>query len=203
MSENRNIYRVNEIFYSLQGEGFHTGTPAVFVRFAGCNLRCPFCDTDFDDYTLMTGSQIVDAVAGYPAQHVIFTGGEPTLQLTGTLCEALHKKNYCLHVETNGTRAVIPSGNGNPAVALRDAVDWITCSPKAGSRIELGEADELKVVVTDDNMQQLGFWRDSIPARHRYLQPCSMQNTAQTIDYIMQHPDWRLSLQTHKIINIR
>ena len=129
---------INEIFYSLQGEGYHSGTPAVFVRFSGCNLRCPFCDTQHDAGTAMTEEAIVDEVANYPARLVVVTGGEPSLQLTASLVDKLHEVGKYVAVETNGTHAL--PGN----------VDWITLSPKSayvdGAEVVLTRADEVKVV---------------------------------------------------------
>lgn len=185
------MYCVNEIFYSLQGEGYHTGQPAVFVRFSGCNLRCPFCDTDFRDFTEMTAADIVATVMHLspdPQVLIVLTGGEPALQIDEPLIDALHTTGKSICVETNGTRP-LPAG-----------IDWITCSPKEGTRVILPRADELKVVFLNQDVE---YWADLIPAAHRYLQPCSCQNTADVIDYILRHPRWHLSLQTHKYLNIR
>ena len=114
------MYRVNEIFLSLQGEGFWTGTPMVFLRFSGCNLRCPFCDTDHSGYREMSAEEIVTEIlqTGGDCRRVCVTGGEPSLQLDEALVEALHHAGFQVHVETNGTR-VLPGG-----------VDWVTLSPK-------------------------------------------------------------------------
>lgn len=178
-------YRVNEIFYSLQGEGFWTGTPAVFVRLSGCNLRCPFCDTDHAAYVAMAADEIVARVTEFPAETVVITGGEPSLQLDETLVDALHRAGRRVHVETNGTRPL-------PA-----DVDWVTCSPKQGGAVALGHIDELKLVNT-------GWWPEPMPRADRYfLQPCSGQNIPETIQYCLEHPQWRLSLQTHKLLDIR
>ena len=118
------MYRINEIFYSLQGEGANSGTPAVFVRFAGCNLHCPFCDTDFDTYTEMTAEEILDEIGQYPADFVVLTGGEPSLQVDDALVDAMHSRDLVIAVETNGTHP------------LPDNIDWVTVSPKEGSRVE-------------------------------------------------------------------
>ena len=174
--------KVNEFFYSLQGEGHYTGTPAVFVRFAGCNLRCWFCDTDFEKGDEMSEDEIVEAVLQYPTRYVVITGGEPTLQITASLC------------------------------------DWITCSPKLidveeGKRkiatIRLRHIDELKVVFEDSPTQDMALY-EQIPATEYRLQPCDTQDPLcnqailnKTIKYILQHPKWKLSLQTHKILNVR
>jgi organic radical activating enzyme len=116
--ESDGMYRVNEIFYSLQGEGYHTGRAAVFIRFAGCNLRCPFCDTDFDSYTDMTAEQILAAISDYPSRFVVLTGGEPTLQVTEPFIDLLHQHGYEVAMESNGTRPAPKN------------LDWLTVSPK-------------------------------------------------------------------------
>lgn len=200
--------KVNEIFYSLQGEGHYTGTPAVFVRFAGCNLRCWFCDTDFEKGDEMSEDEIVEAVLQYPTRYVVITGGEPTLQITASLCDKLHAHGLYLMMETNGTRP-LPEGC---------QVDWITCSPKLidveeGKRkiatIRLRHIDELKVVFEDSPTQDMSLY-EQIPATEYRLQPCDTQDPLcnqailnKTIKYILQHPKWKLSLQTHKILHVR
>ena len=160
--------KINEIFYSLQGEGYHTGTPAVFVRFSGCNLKCSFCDTQHEEGTLMTDDEIIAEVSKYPAATVILTGGEPSLWIDDALVDRLHEAGKYVCIETNGTRPL-------PA-----SIDWVTCSPKQGARLAITRMDE-----------------------HFFLQPCSCYNTALTVDCVMRHPKWRLSLQTHKLIDIR
>lgn len=179
---------VNEIFYSLQGEGFHTGTPAVFVRLAGCNLRCPFCDTDHTGGRSMTIDEIIGKISQYPATTVILTGGEPSLQDIAPLIDALHDEGRRVHIETNGTRKL-------PAT-----IDWVTCSPKEGAPVVLDRCDELKVVYTGQDVEALVA---TVPASYYFLQPCSGLNTCEVVDYILEHPQWRLSLQTHKLIDIR
>lgn len=193
------VMKINEIFYSLQGEGFWTGTPMVFVRFAGCNLCCPFCDTDWTSFTEMTIEEILAEVGQYPTRRVCITGGEPCLQLTEDLVEALHEKGFQIHMESNGT---IPPPQG---------IDWLTVSPKGPflkdgeGTLAITECDELKVLYPSDPSRF-----DGIKARYRFLQPIDTgdtvkkdANTRQTIDYIYAHPQWRLSLQTHKLLNIR
>ncbi len=184
-------YRVNDIFYSLQGEGFWTGTPMVFLRLAGCNLRCPFCDTDFSASHEMSAHEIIASLeAAYPSpvipdsssvipgltrnlppRRLCITGGEPSLQLDEPLVKALHQAGYRIHLETNGTRPIPPG------------VDWVTLSPKEdfchfepckGEQISfagvvLPRADELKLVYTGANDPEKWL---AFPADHYFLQPC-------------------------------
>ena len=194
-------YRVNEIFYSLQGEGRNTGRAAVFIRFSGCNLRCSFCDTDFSSYTEMSSDDILEAIR--PWKHcgfVVLTGGEPSLQVDDALVDALHREGFCLAMETNGTHAV-PEG-----------IDWVTVSPKIGhvkqaADVIVQRADELKVIFDETvNPSTLHL----PPSTFHYLQPCdtgdkerNREIIQQCVEYIKEHPEWRLSLQTHKLIDIR
>lgn len=180
-------YRVNEIFYSLQGEGRYTGTPAVFLRFAGCNRKCSFCDTDHHTFTEMSGEEIADAVAAFPARHLVITGGEPLMQLDSDLLRLLKGRGFYIQIETNGTLPVPPE------------VDWVTCSPK-DAPWGIDRIDEFKVVYQGDDVEQLAA-HFNVPLR--YLQPCSGKNIPETIQYILQHPAWRLSLQTHKLLDIQ
>ncbi len=179
--------KINEIFYSLQGEGYYTGTPAVFVRFSGCNLRCSFCDTQHEDGVRMSDQDILNQVCQYPAEMVVLTGGEPGLWIDDELVKKLHKAGKYVCVETNGTR-VLPA-----------SVDWVTCSPKEGWAINLKHIDEVKVVYIGQDVTVY----ESLPAKHYFLQPCSCRNTQEVIAYIMEHPNWRLSLQTHKLVSIQ
>lgn len=179
--------KINEIFYSLQGEGFHTGTPAVFVRFSGCNLKCSFCDTHHEAGTFMSDPEILAAISIYPARMVILTGGEPSLWIDDTFIDLLHKAGKYICIETNGTRP------------LPTAIDWITCSPKEGSPVVLDRIDEVKVVYTGQDISPY----TEIKAEYHYLQPCSCTNTEEVVKYVLRHPLWRLSLQTHKLIDIQ
>jgi len=193
--------KIKEIFYSLQGEGTYTGKPAIFVRFSGCNLACPFCDTDFKGGEDYTEEKLVEEISKYkPCRFIVFTGGEPTLQLTKTLTDRLHEDGYYLAMETNGTREY-PSG-----------IDWVTVSPKndfCANAILFPDniiADEVKVVYNGENSpikyEDLG--------REKYIQPCDTGDAdlnaeiiAKSIEWLKAHPDWKLSLQTQKIINVR
>jgi organic radical activating enzyme len=194
--------RVNEIFYSLQGEGYHSGRAAVFVRLSGCNLKCPFCDTDFDQYTEMTEEDIVDEVnrLGLGCGFVVITGGEPTMQDCTRLIDDLHKNRYEVAMESNGTRQA-PFN-----------VNWLTISPKhpyvdvyAGLP-KVNRCDELKLVY--DGEHEVSTF--NIHARHYYLQPCDTGDPVKNeriindcVEYIKQHPKWKLSLQTQKILKVR
>lgn len=179
--------KINEIFYSLQGEGYHTGTPAVFIRFSGCNLKCSFCDTRHEEGVLMTDEEIRDEVMKYPAKMVILTGGEPSLWIDDAFIDLLHQAGKYISIETNGTHP-LPTG-----------IDWVTCSPKQGALLALTRMDEVKVVYEG---QDLAVY-EHLPAEHFFLQPCSCTNIRETVECVMQHPRWRLSLQTHKLIDIR
>lgn len=193
--------KVNEIFYSIQGEGFYTGRAAVFVRFSGCNLKCPFCDTDFRQYTEMSEDKIVREVSKYPAALVVLTGGEPTLQLTASFVDKLHLLGKYVAVETNGTRV------------LPENVDWITVSPKqayvgnAGKPI-LTYANEVKIVLDDKCEYDNPTF--GIVAENYYVQPCDSYDEAKNkeaykrcVEFVKANPRWRISLQTQKVLNVR
>lgn len=194
-------YRVNDIFYSLQGEGHQMGRAAVFVRFSGCNLRCPFCDTDFTAFDLLDETEIVRrALTLLPAElsgHkpiIVLTGGEPSLQVNADLINAFHSAGFSfVAMESNGTHC--PPDN----------LDWLTVSPKRD--VVVTGCDELKVIF--DGKSDPGRW-DNIRATYRYLQPCDVDDEAQNrlivqgcIDYIKRHPQWRLSAQVHKLLGFK
>ena len=187
--------KVNEIFYSLQGEGHFAGTAAIFIRFSGCNLKCPFCDTQHECGNEMSPQDILSQIRQWPAHHIVVTGGEPALQVTDELISLLHRHGYFVQAETNGT------------IPLPDSIDWITCSPKT-DRIVYEKVDELKIVFNNniDFIQR----HSSIKAKDYRLQPCDTGNrskneliTADCIEYIKHNPQWSLSLQSHKLLNIR
>ena len=193
--------RINEIFYSLQGEGANTGIPAVFVRFSGCNLRCAFCDTQHESGTMMSDEEIVAEVCRYPqARIVVLTGGEPSLHIDAALVAKLKRATgKIITIETNGTR-LLPEG-----------IDWVTLSPKMGFEggdlqpVVLDECDELKVVYRGQRLD--GYF--GIRAKEYFLQPCycddedeRIANMRATIEAVMSDSRWRLSLQTHRIVGI-
>lgn len=194
------MYKVNEIFYSLQGEGRWMGRPAVFVRMSGCNLKCPFCDTDFRGYSEMSADDILSRCLeeGGECRFIVLTGGEPSLQVDEQLISTLHRAGYYLSMETNGTHA-IPEG-----------IDWVTCSPKVdfteGGEPAVKQVDELKLIF--DGEHQISD--HGIACTFRYLQPCDVGNDSRNylilnecIKYIKAHPEWQLSVQIHKIVGIR
>ena len=187
MKETDKTYKVNEIFYSLQGEGYYTGTPAVFLRFSGCNRKCEFCDTDHFSGKSMPGNEIAEAISKYPSRHLVVTGGEPLLQLDSELLRLIKSKGFYVQIETNGTL---------PAPV---EVDWVTCSPK-DAPWGIDRVDELKIVYQGQDVEEIASFFDT---PRRFLQPCSGLNTKETIAYILEHPQWRLSLQTHKFLDIQ
>lgn len=193
--------KVNEIFYSIQGEGYYTGRAAVFIRFSGCNLKCPFCDTNHSEYLEMDEDDIVNHVKQYNCDFVVLTGGEPSLQVTETLIDKLHLNGMYVTMETNGTKE-IPQN-----------IDWVTVSPKypyVGNRgkVILKRCDELKVVF-DGN---LIFFDPTfgIEAFQYYMQPCDTGDETKNkeivrklINFIKNNNQWKISLQTQKILNVR
>jgi 7-carboxy-7-deazaguanine synthase len=208
-------YAVKEIFLTLQGEGAHAGRTAVFCRFAGCNLwsgreadraaaLCRFCDTDFvgTDGTRGGSYATADALAdqiesewdgGRDHRHVVITGGEPLLQVDDALLDALHDRGFSIAVETNGTI--------DPPAGL----DWICVSPKAGTKLRIRSGHEMKLVFPQPNAPPEAF--AGLAFERFSLQPMDgpqlVHNTALAIDYCLRHPQWRLSLQTHKTVGIR
>lgn len=217
------MYTVKELFPTLQGEGAHAGRAAVFCRFAGCNLWsgreedrataiCQFCDTDFvgsdgaGGGKFETALQLADSIekawsttsAGPQQRYVVFTGGEPLLQLDTELIEALHSKGFAVAIETNGTIKV-PKG-----------VDWVCVSPKAGSDLIVLQADEMKLAIPQlghDSLETLLARFERMDYRNRFLQaidgPNLQENMALAVRLCQKRPLWRLSVQTHKMIGIR
>lgn len=207
-------YSVKETFYTLQGEGAQAGRPAVFCRFAGCNLWsgiekdrasavCKFCDTEFvgtdgeDGGKFATARELATAIAAkWPnaggRRYVVCTGGEPLLQLDELLIETLHREGFEVAVETNGTQ---PAPKG---------LDWICVSPKAGADFVLKQGDELKIVYPQAGIDPASF--TGLPFKHFFLQPMDsparQANTQLAIEYCKAHPQWRLSVQMHKVVGI-
>jgi 7-carboxy-7-deazaguanine synthase (Cx14CxxC type) len=208
-------YAVKEIFLTLQGEGAHAGRAAVFCRFAGCNLWsgreedrasaiCRFCDTDFvgTDGTLgnryATEEELAETIAAQWTgddcnRYVVLTGGEPLLQVDGPLIAALHARGFAIAVETNGT------------IEAPEGLDWICVSPKAGASLVLGRGHELKLVYPQagaepEKFAGLAFERFSLQPMDG---PDIVENAARAVEYCLRHPQWRLSVQTHKSLGIR
>jgi len=209
------VYSVKEIFYTLQGEGANTGRPAVFCRFAGCNLWsglehnraeavCRFCDTDFAGTGGERGGKypdaqslaraIADAAPRNRTENLlaVLTGGEPALQVDAPLLDALHTAGFEIAIETNGTRP-LPAG-----------IDWVCVSPKAGAPLAVTAGDELKLVFPQDGAAPEQF--EGLAFHHFMLQPMdgpeAERFTRLAVDYCTRHPHWRLSLQTHKLLGI-
>ena len=214
------MYSVKEIFYTLQGEGYHGGRPAVFCRFSGCNLWtgreqdramavCKFCDTDFfgigpDGGKFSTAEELAQRIASLwpaptsnlqPPPYVVCTGGEPLLQLDAPLVDAFHGEGFEVAVETNGTQ-VAPPG-----------LDWICVSPKADAPLQLVNGDELKLVFPQIEPSAQPECFEHLDFRHFSLQPMDgphlSENTRRAVEYCLAHPRWRLSLQTHKLLGLR
>ena len=208
-------YSIKEMFYTLQGEGAHAGRPAVFCRFSGCNLWtgresdrasavCQFCDTDFvgtdgeGGGKFPTAAQLAAAIDSlwpdaYPAgKYVVFTGGEPLLQLDAALIDAMHAVGFTIAIETNGTLPV-PAG-----------VDWICVSPKMGATLVVTGGSEIKVVIPQTNQDLAAY--EQLDFQHFFVQPMDGPlaefNTRLAIETCKRNPKWSLSLQTHKLLNI-
>jgi len=208
-------YSVKEIYYTLQGEGARTGRAAVFLRFAGCNLwsgreedrataTCNFCDTDFfgtdgpGGGKFLTADELADAIGaewpqcGKAKPYVVCTGGEPLLQLDAALIDALRRRGFEIAIETNGT--LMPP----------DGIDWICVSPKAGAEFVLKRGNELKLIFPQKGAEPERF--SALAFANFFLQPMDgpkrKENTRAAAAYCMAHPQWRLSLQTHKLIGI-
>lgn len=209
-------YQVKEIFYSLQGEGVMAGSPAVFVRFAGCNLwtgreedrsgaQCRFCDTDFvgtdgpSGGVFKTARELADVVVSFWPDEadvdpfVVCTGGEPLLQLDKPLLRAFHERGMEVALETNGTIGVL------------DDIDWVCVSPKAGVALEQKAGDELKLVYPQEGVDPADY--ASLFFNAFFLQPLDdenlKENTQLAVEYCLAHPEWRLSLQMHKMLGIK
>ncbi|MDP7203082.1 MAG: 7-carboxy-7-deazaguanine synthase QueE [Candidatus Poseidoniaceae archaeon] len=196
------VYPVVEIFNSVQGEGARAGESSIFIRFGHCNLRCEWCDTEFDEWTDMTVIDILAKISHWPCKNVIFTGGEPALQNLWPLSRCLRKRGFHLAIESNGT-IEIPEG----------LVNWICISPKdqlyPDVSIKQQSGDELKVIYCGQNLEMYSELEDGFD--NLFLQPCYMEsesvewngrNFALTEEVVKQNPRWRLSLQVHKWMGV-
>ena len=196
------MYNIVEIFHSVQGEGFRSGIPHVFVRFGNCNLRCEWCDTNFDEYEQKSVDEIMQEVNSYDCKNIVFTGGEPMLNDLWPLARTLKHDGYHLSIESNGTIA-IPEG----------LIDWICISPKdqmyPNVSIKQRTGDELKCVYVGQSLDMYESLKEGFS--HLFLQPCYDENAtveengrgfALTEAVVKAHPEWRLSLQTHKWMGI-
>ena len=194
-------YPIVEIFHSVQGEGFHTGVPRVFVRFGNCNLRCEWCDTDFLTYDEMSLTHIIEQILSFDCKRVIFTGGEPAMQDLSTIGSILKENDFHLSIETNGT------------IPVDSIIDWICVSPKdqmyPNSVIRQRFGNELKVVYCGQDLSMYDELKSGFD--HHYIQPLYMENDSvesngksfQIVeDLVKRSPGWRLSLQTHKWMGV-
>jgi 7-carboxy-7-deazaguanine synthase len=194
-------YPIVEIFYSIQGEGFHMGKPHVFVRFGNCNLRCEWCDTNFLEYTELYLDEIIKKILSFGCNRVVFTGGEPCLQDLSTIGNELKKYDINLSVETNGT------------IPVPDIIDWICVSPKdqlyPNSIIKQRFGDELKIVYCGQDLNLYDELKHGF--EHIFLQPCYFENESvewngrnfvETENIVKINKEWRLSLQTHKWLGV-
>ncbi len=198
--------KINEIFYSLQGEGHHTGYPSVFIRFSGCNLECPFCDTRHREGLYMSDDDIIRAVNLYKADWIILTGGEPALWIDDDFVKSLKRATgKKVAIETNGTRPLPPS------------LDWVCVSPKEGicgddsgeAAVKAVEADELKVVDVGQDLEPYFSLPCVTPKTLMYLQPCYTPNAKvceanrlRTVSRVLSDPRWTLSVQLHRFLGI-
>ena len=190
--------KINEIFYSVQGEGLHAGRPAHFIRFSGCNLHCPFCDTKHEEGVMMTDEEILEKI-NFGSNMVILTGGEPSLFIDEQFIRKLNNLGKYVCIETNGTHE-LPKGKF-----------FVTLSPKfefvSKAELKIKRASELKVVWNGKNNM---YKYSDIVAKHRFIQPCDTQDKEknaqimqEVVEYVKEHPEWRVSVQTQKILNVR
>lgn len=197
------LYKINEIFYSYQAEGFWSGRPAVFIRFAECNLRCDFCDTEFLTGIDMSVAEIMANIRDYKSKFIVLSGGEPLMNDTTELAQALKDEDYYIAVETNGMYHT-----------KHELFDWITVSPK-NDKLKLKACNEVKVVLGIDEIPETY----GLEAEHRFISPKNpthdqtigthtanffSTNVAQyCVKYVQKHPEWRLTFQTHKAIGVK
>tara|TARA_B100000676_G_scaffold181287_1_gene177934 strand:- start:38 stop:646 length:609 start_codon:yes stop_codon:yes gene_type:complete len=195
-------YPIVEIFNSVQGEGYHTGTPSIFIRFGGCNLQCSWCDTDFSKWDRMSITEIMTILEQWTTRRIIYTGGEPAMQKLRPLSNELHSRGYNIAIETNGT------------IELKEGlVDWICVSPKdmlyPEFSIKQRKGDELKVVYIGQDLSMYDNLKKGFD--NLFLQPCydeakdagtNGETFHSTFDVVMQNPGWNLSLQTHKWLGV-
>lgn len=190
--------KINEIFYSVQGEGLHAGRPAHFIRFSGCNLHCHFCDTKHEEGVMMTDEEILEKI-NFGSNMVVLTGGEPTLFIDEQFIRKLNNLGKYVCIETNGTHE-LPKGKF-----------FVTLSPKfefvSKAELKIKRASELKVVWNGKNNM---YRYSDIVAKHRFIQPCDTQDKEknaqimqEVVEYVKEHPEWRVSVQTQKILNVR
>lgn len=187
-------YKINQIFESIQGEGSKAGELAVFIRFSICNMKCAFCDTDFDKYTEMNIHEITREASRYNSRNIVFTGGEPSLQLTDEIVEEFSLNGWKTHIETNGTNKI------------DQFIDHISVSPKGFENWRQIYGNDLKFLIDLETVVDLPLIMERTQFNNYYLQPIDGPNQKENIDLcielIKENPKWKLSLQIHKFINI-
>jgi len=190
----RSNYNISEIFYSIQGEGAWTGAPSIFIRFAGCNLNCPWCDTNHISRRVLSLAGLLSNIAPYKSRRVILTGGEPALQVCEEMVAAFKHEGYIVHIETNGT-LIVPRN-----------IDWITVSPKTDwqeAEFAQNTGNELKLVYTGQTIERLIHLEETTSFDHYFLQPEHKSNRVkEAVELCKQRPVWRLGLQAHKLIGL-
>lgn len=203
------MLKVNEIFYSFQGEGMLIGVPCIFVRLAGCNLKCPFCDTEYDSYKEYDEHELASVVDGMcrsnGVSNVVLTGGEPTIQHSVSLfLGKLVATRRFVSVETNGTKSSVLQKWRDSGI-----INWITVSPKANMLnddivVSLNLADEVKIVLCEDARPEIYLpYIEHLVARKRaWIQPCS-ENYAPAVKYVLENQKWRLGVQLHKVVGAK
>jgi len=190
-------YRITEVFYSIQGEGANAGLPTVFIRFAGCNLNCVFCDTDYSEKIRLNGKDLLEIAraVGLGCPNVLLTGGEPAIQTSASLIDLLHTKFNWIGIESNGT------------IGLPGGIDYVTISPKKDTLIQVENVDEVRIPL--ENGEPLPEMKDLPTAKYYYVSPIFdglrpvLENVTWALEKVKETPKWRLSIQTHKLIGIR
>lgn len=189
--------KINEMFYSLQGEGKRAGEASIFIRLSGCDQTCGFCDTEFESGKEMSPEEIVDFISQWEGKWIVWSGGEPTLQLKEEHTTFFREAGYSQAIETNGNNRVPPG------------IDWVCCSPKVAEHVVAKNfpngVDELRYV---RHANQVGVPEPKVEAKEKYISPMfdgdqiNMKNLEKVMSLVLQNPEWKLSLQTHKLLKI-
>ncbi len=192
INHNNITLQVNEIFYSIQGEGARTGTANIFIRLAKCNLKCSFCDTDFESYDTLTLKEIYQIIQKYPCKNIIWTGGEPALQISYNVVEYFKKSGYYQAIETNGM------------FDIPENLNWVTVSPKSNI-IKPKKIDEIKLVLKKgDKLPEFSHYNClKLISPMNFKDSINYDNLEYCIDLVLKNPEWQLTMQMHKILKIK